>query len=146
VRIALLTLLRKLLFSPLSPLGTPALSAHWLGRQSCGPDWSGSRRQDQGMGNVLHSLDVGVSSTHTYKMSNILVSRAKGQLKHGGNLRTRCSNANFRITPFKGTVERDFRPSVFSSINPTYRALIHVLKPFHIWLRIHRDNRFENRQ
>jgi hypothetical protein len=31
----------------------------------------------------------------------------------------------------KETVARDFRPSVFfSSINPTYRALFHWLKPF----------------
>jgi hypothetical protein len=40
----------------------------------------------------------------------------------------------------KGTVARDFRPSVFSSNNPP-RALIHVLKPFRIWLRICRENR-----
>jgi hypothetical protein len=46
----------------------------------------------------------------------------------------------------KGTVARDFRPSFFSLINPTYRALIHRRKPFRIWLRIRRDNRFESRQ
>jgi hypothetical protein len=45
----------------------------------------------------------------------------------------------------KGTVSRDFRPSVFSSINPP-RALIHRLKPFRIWLRICGEIRFRNRQ
>jgi hypothetical protein len=42
----------------------------------------------------------------------------------------------------KGTVARDFRPSVcFSSNNPPPRALTHGLKPFRIWLRIRRENR-----
>jgi hypothetical protein len=45
---------------------------------------------------------------------------------------------------FKETVAQDFLHSVFSSINPI-RAPIHGLKPFPIWLRIRRDNRFERR-
>jgi hypothetical protein len=44
---------------------------------------------------------------------------------------------------FKGTVARDFRPSVFSI---PYTSLINRLKPFCIWHRIRRDNRFESRQ
>jgi hypothetical protein len=50
----------------------------------------------------------------------------------------------YRI-PIKGTVSRDFRPSVFSSNNPP-RALIHGLKPIRKWLRIRRENRVGNRQ
>ena len=48
--------------------------AYWSKRVRQGSDWSARWRPEQGMGNVLHSLDVGVSSTRTYKMSNILVS------------------------------------------------------------------------
>jgi hypothetical protein len=48
---------------------------------------------------------------------------------------------NFFVWLLKGTVSRDFRPSVFSSINPTYRALIHGLKRFCIWPNIRRKNR-----
>jgi hypothetical protein len=45
---------------------------------------------------------------------------------------------------FKGTVSRDFRPSVFFINQP--RALIHGLKPFRIWIRNRweiRDNRLK---
>jgi hypothetical protein len=41
----------------------------------------------------------------------------------------------------KGTMSRDFRPSVFSIKQSTLRALIYGLKPFRIWLHIRRENR-----
>jgi hypothetical protein len=46
----------------------------------------------------------------------------------------------------KGQSHEIFDPRFFSSNNPHYRALIHGLKPFRIWLRIHRENRVRNRQ
>jgi hypothetical protein len=46
----------------------------------------------------------------------------------------------------KGTVSRDFRPSVFFHQTIPPRALIHGLKPFCIWLGIRQEKRFGNRQ
>jgi hypothetical protein len=46
----------------------------------------------------------------------------------------------------KGTVSREFRPSVFFHKTIPPRALIHGLKPFWIWLRIRQENLFGNRQ
>jgi hypothetical protein len=46
----------------------------------------------------------------------------------------------------KGTVARDFLPSFFLNQSTPPRTLIHRPKPFRIWLRISRDNRFESRQ
>jgi hypothetical protein len=40
----------------------------------------------------------------------------------------------FKINPFKGTVSRDFRPSLSHQSTPS-RALIHGLNPFRIWLK-----------
>jgi hypothetical protein len=47
---------------------------------------------------------------------------------------------------FKGTVSRDFFYSRFFLQSTTYMSLINRLKPFCIWHRIRRDNRFESRQ
>jgi hypothetical protein len=46
----------------------------------------------------------------------------------------------------KGTVAREFRLSVFFHQSTPYMSLINRLKPFCIWHRIRRDNRFESRQ
>jgi hypothetical protein len=48
------------------------------------------------------------------------------------------------LKPIKGTVSRDFWPLVFFHQSTPPRALTHRLKPYRIWLRIHRDNRFKN--
>jgi hypothetical protein len=60
------------------PIGPKAGAAARIGRRSGG--------RGRVLGNVLHSLDVGVSSTHTYKMSNIRVSiqRPTGTLQGNG--------------------------------------------------------------
>jgi hypothetical protein len=45
----------------------------------------------------------------------------------------------------KGQLHGIFGPWFFHQSTPS-RALIHGLKPFRIWLRIRRDNRFESRK
>jgi hypothetical protein len=47
----------------------------------------------------------------------------------------------FCVQLLKGTVSRDFRPSVFFHQTIPPRALIHGLKPFCIWLRFRQENR-----
>jgi hypothetical protein len=46
----------------------------------------------------------------------------------------------------KETVARDFIPTVLFHQSTPHWALIHWLRPFRIWLRIRRYNRFESRQ
>jgi hypothetical protein len=46
----------------------------------------------------------------------------------------------------KGNCHEIFDPRFFSSNNLSYRALIHGLKLFLTWLRVRRENRFENCQ
>jgi hypothetical protein len=50
------------------------------------------------------------------------------------------------VLVLKGQCHEIFDSHVFLLQSTPSRSLIHGLKPFGIWLRIHQDNRFENRQ
>jgi hypothetical protein len=58
--------------------------------------------------------------------------------------RTEKSCVSFQPN-LKGTVARFSTSGFFHQSTPP-RALTHGLKPFRIWLRIRRDNRFESRE
>jgi hypothetical protein len=49
----------------------------------------------------------------------------------------------FSYVSLKGQYHEVFAPRFFSSNNPP-KAIVNGLKPFRIWLRIRRENRFEN--
>jgi hypothetical protein len=59
-----------------------------------------------------------------------------GQVKYADG---HCANVSHYV---KGTVSRDFQPLVFFTNQTPPRALTHRLKPFRIWLRIRRNNRY----
>jgi hypothetical protein len=58
--------------------------------------------------------------------------------------KTKCRKSR-AIVPLKGQCHQIFEPRFFHQTIPP-RALIHGPKPFCIWLRIRRENRFGNRQ
>jgi hypothetical protein len=58
----------------------------------------------------------------------------------------KSSFSSIQLRSLMGQLHRDFRPSVFFHQSIPPRAPIHGLKPFRIWLRTRRDNRFGSRQ
>jgi hypothetical protein len=72
-------------------------------------------------------------------------SRETVPLSFAQNVHIKMVNV-YVMSSIKGTVARDIRPLVFFHRSTPPRALTHGLKPFRIWLRIRRDNRFDSRE